>query len=312
MSAGAQELQTVEINMDALRQFQVASLPTQAPSYAPRQPLPPVAQPAYAQQQQAYEVAARQPAPYPTYHQPPPSVPIPPVQVRVSDSAEGGSSSSAFEGELSGNVGFVTDYTFRGVSQTSEAPAVQGGFDYAHPSGGYVGIWASSIDFGDAQAGTEIDYYAGYSKEIGGGVTADGGVIYYQYPGARDDLNYDFYEVYGGISYDAQIGGQEVATDASISYSPDYFGGSGEGYYLKAGASTPVGNGFTLDGHLGYQFIEDEDTFGLPDYADWSIGLAYELEGFELKAQYIDTSISSTDCPDGCDAKGVLSVSRSL
>lgn len=296
ISAGAQNLETVEVNLAALQQF------GRVPSYAPVALAPPPV-PQYVQQQQAYEVAQRPELPL---YQVPAGYPPVPQKQQIEEPQP------LIEGDFSGNVGFVTDYTFRGVTQTREAPAVQGGFDYAHPSGGYVGIWASSLEFGDGEAGTEIDYYAGYSADVGNGITADGGVIYYQYPSANSSLNYDFVEVYGGLSTEVQIDGQDVAADASLSVSPDYFGGSGAAYYAKLGASTPLPHGFTLDGHVGYQWIEDNDTFLLPDYADWSVGIGYELEGFELKAQYIDTSISSDDCADGCDAKGVLSVSRSL
>ena len=51
--------------------------------------------------------------------------------------------------DITGNVGLTTDYVFRGISQTDEKPAIQGGLDYAHSSGAYAGVWASNVDFND-------------------------------------------------------------------------------------------------------------------------------------------------------------------
>jgi uncharacterized protein (TIGR02001 family) len=284
-TAKAQALPTVEVNMGVLNQFRQE--PTQ-----------------YIQPQEEFELAMRPPAPrYETAPYYPPAAPeIEAEQEKLFD----------INGEFSGNVAFVSDYAFRGISQTREAPAVQGGFDFEHGSGAYVGLWASSLEFGDGEAGTEVDYYAGYSQDLGAGFSVDGGVLYYSYPGANQALNYDFVEVYGGIGYETALVGQDVSGSTTLNYSPDYFAQSGNSYYLKTAASTPLPHGFTLDGTVGYQWVEDNDAFLLPDYADWSLGLAYELEGFELKAQYVDTSISSDDCADGCDTKGILSVSRAL
>lgn len=298
-TASAQDLPTVEVNMDVLNQFRAPV----APAYVASPPIAP--EPQYVQAQEAYELAMRPPAP--RYEQPN-NYPAPPVEPEQADDEK----ILNLNGEFSGNVAMVSDYAFRGVSQTREAPAIQGGFDFEHESGVYVGLWASSLEFGDGEAGTEVDYYAGYSKDLGDGFSADGGVLYYSYPGANQALDYDFVELYGGIGYETALMGNDVSGSTTLNYSPNYFGNSGNSYYLKTAAATPLPHGFTLDGSVGYQWVEDNDTFLLPDYADWTIGLAYELEGFELKAQYVDTSISSDDCADGCDTKGIFSVSRAL
>ena len=89
---------------------------------------------------------------------------------------------------LSFNVGVVSDYRFRGMSQTSFKPALQGGVDFAHKSGAYVGAWASNVswikDYIGAKDGTtEVDLYGGYKGEIAKDLSFDIGVITYQYPG---------------------------------------------------------------------------------------------------------------------------------
>ncbi len=94
-------------------------------------------------------------------------------------------------GEFSANVGLFSDYTFRGISQTTEKPAIQGGFDYSLDTGVsgigiFLGAWASNVDFNDAgQANIEIDWYGGVSKTFGG-VDVSAGFLYYSYPGAAD------------------------------------------------------------------------------------------------------------------------------
>jgi uncharacterized protein (TIGR02001 family) len=72
------------------------------------------------------------------------------------------------QAQLTGNLGLTSDYRFRGVSQTQNAPAVQGGIDYAHSSGLYIGNWNSSVSSQvyTAGAGVENDLYAGYKKEV--------------------------------------------------------------------------------------------------------------------------------------------------
>ena len=287
---------TVEVNMDVLDKFRSTSAP--AKTSAPAAP-------------EEFEIAMRPPAPR---YEAPAGYPAPPQTVvapeaPVSDDEGNG---LGIDGEFSGNVGLTSDYIYRGVSQGREAPAIQGGLDYSHPTGAYIGLWASSVDFGNSQASAEIDYYAGYTTEIAEGVSVDGGVLYYNYPSADSNLNYDFVEVYGGVGYETELAGHEISTNTTLNYSPDFFAGSGSSYYLKGAASTPLPYGITIDGHIARQWIEDNAAAALPDYNDWSIGLAYAIEDFELKAQYIDTDIDTGACADGCDAKGVLSVSRSL
>ena len=93
----------------------------------------------------------------------------------------------AQETTITGNVSLTTDYAFRGISQTDESPAIQGGFDAAFgSSGAYAGAWASNINFGSGGSNMELDLYGGYKFAVGA-VNFDVGVIGYLYPGAADD-----------------------------------------------------------------------------------------------------------------------------
>ncbi len=216
---------------------------------------------------------------------------------------------SDWDAEVSANVGFVSQYSFRGIAQSNENIAIQGGFDIAHNNGLYAGVWGSNVNFNDGdEANIEVDIYAGYSSEFKG-ITYDLGAIYYAYPGADSSLDYDFWEGSLAIGYDFDI----FSATASINYSPDYFGSSGDAQYYALGVDVPLPADFTLSGHVGYQEIDDNAAFGVPDYMDWSIGLGYTLEGFDLSLQYIDTDLDEPgECADGCDSRVIFGISKSF
>ena len=116
---------------------------------------------------------------------------------------------SPIPGSFSANVALTSEYFFRGLSQTDDAPAIQGGFDYevevAKPVSLYLGVWGSNVDFNEASsvdgATIEIDWYGGLKGSIGDtGLSWDAGLIYYHYPGADSSLDYDFVEVQGVLT----------------------------------------------------------------------------------------------------------------
>jgi uncharacterized protein (TIGR02001 family) len=216
--------------------------------------------------------------------------------------------------EISANTGFVSEYSFRGIAQSDENPAVQGGFDVTHGSGLYAGVWGSNVDFNDGdEANLEIDIYGGYSGSFKG-LSYDIGAIGYIYPGADSSLDYDFYEVSFALGYDFDV----VSTSASVNYSPEFFGDSGDALYYSLNADVPLPSDFSLSGHVGYQTIDDEAAFfGTTDpessYLDWSIGVNYAIAGFDLSLQYVDTDLDEPDeCADGCEERIIFGISRSF
>ncbi len=210
------------------------------------------------------------------------------------------------DAEISANVGFVTEYAFRGISQSNEEPAIQGGVDVSHASGFYAGVWGSNVEFGDATI--ETDIFAGYSNSIGN-FSYDVGALYYAYPGADDDLDYDYYEVSAALGYDFQV----FSASASVNYSPDNFGDSGHAEYYALAVDVPLPHEFSLNAHVGHQDIEDNAAFGVPDYNDWGVGLGYSWEGFDFALSYIDTDLDEpTECADGCDPTVIFGISRSF
>ncbi|MBM2829826.1 MAG: uncharacterized protein HW411_616 [Gammaproteobacteria bacterium] len=226
------------------------------------------------------------------------------------------------------NVALSTDYRFRGITQTTEDPALSGGFDYAYlssafPVGIFLGVWASNIDFNEGSLGVsdtadlEIDFYGGFTGTfpIGNGVGWKIGGLYYAYPGSDTSpaltVDYDYAEAYGVLSYDFGI----FNVAGSLYYSPDYFAETDDGIYYSGDVGVPLPYEFTLSGHVGYQEIDNNAGFGTPDYTDWMVSLAKSWNIFTFKLAYIDTDIDDAECfggTDFCDGTGVFTVSSSF
>jgi len=192
-------------------------------------------------------------------------------------------SGAAAHAELSGTVGVVSDYDFRGISLSAKDPALQGSIDWASESGFYVGAWGSNIDYGQGVDGDiEIDLYAGYAGETEGGLGWDVGLVYYTYPGA-DDIS-DYPEIYGALSY--------KWFEFKQWYSNDLSGTDLDGWYTEGNASFELPANFGLNLHLGYNY---GDAFDDTEYMDYSIGVAYTLGNFDLELKWVDNDLSNGD-----------------
>lgn len=215
----------------------------------------------------------------------------------------------AEESPFSANVSLVSDYAFRGISQTDERPALQGGFDYAHASGLYAGVWGSNVSWladaaDDVSNSLELDLYAGYAGEAGG-IGYDVGLLQYYYPGSYGSAyrasaeKPHTLEGYLGLSWEF------LSFKYSYSFT-DLFGitNSDGSQYYDLGAEVDVGGGFTLGAHAGYSDIKNGD-----DYTDWKIGVTKELGGFDVGLHYVDTDINNSDL---ADERVVASVSKSF
>ncbi len=220
--------------------------------------------------------------------------------------------------EVSGNVALTTDYRFRGISQTTSDPAVQGGLDWSHESGFYLGTWGSNVQFAGS---LELDYYGGYAGDINDNLGFDVGVIYYDYPGGNLGAGAgdpEFWEVYGGLS--GSVG--PVDLSGTISYSDDYFGESGKAFYYDLGGSFGLPSDFSLNAHWGYQTIDDGSvkdagffSSNTDNYSDWSLGVSKSMWSLDFDLSYIDTDLSDKkDCGNAniCGATAVFTVSKSL
>ena len=217
---------------------------------------------------------------------------------------------------ITGNMSLVSDYRFRGLTQTFEEPALQGGFDYAHSSGIYLGNWNSAIsDNFYAGSPLEMDFYGGY-KGTAGPLGYDVGVLYYYYPGSNlaGVGTIDNLEVYAGVSWKF----------LSLKYFhavSDFFGAPNTdgSNYIDLTANFDLGQGWGVNGHVGHQKVKN---ISAADYTDYKIGITKDVGGWVFGASFIDTDADSaaytfTNASSGKtvnvgDSTLVLSVSKTF
>ncbi|MBI1402672.1 MAG: hypothetical protein GC147_05610 [Porphyrobacter sp.] len=219
---------------------------------------------------------------------------------------------------VSGSATLTSDYRFRGVSQSDEGLAVQGGITISHESGFYVGTWGSNLAGWGTFGGTnmELDLIAGFAFPVGEG-TLDTGVVWYMYPSGADTT--DFAELYAklsgdigplsltaGVAYAPQqeaLGKVYLTGAAAAAGIPDNPGDKEDNLYLSGDAvygiaDTPV----SLKAHIGYSDgnagLGPNGTSIAPTgtYFDWLLGVDVSpIEGLTLSAAYVDTDISAAD-----------------
>ncbi len=215
---------------------------------------------------------------------------------------------------VTGSVGLVSDYRFRGVSQSDEQLAVQGGATISHESGAYVAFWGSNLSgwgtFGGANM--ELDIVAGYKLPLAGGAL-DVGATWYMYPGGFD--NTDFIEPYvklsgtagplnllAGVAYAPKqeaLGNWYLNGTSAANGVYDVPGDKNDNLYIWGDASSGIPNTpVTLKGHIGYSngnsglgpFATSVAPTG--EYWDWLVGADFVLGPVTLGVAYVDTDIS--------------------
>lgn len=206
---------------------------------------------------------------------------------------------------LTGNMGLFSQYVFRGLTQTNAKPALQGGFDYAHASGLYIGTWASNISWlSDSSAyksggSLEADVYGGYRSNIGSSdYTYDVGLLQYVYPGAvtTGSVKADTLEGYGALGW------KFVSAKYSYSLQNNTFGvaNSRGTSYLDLSANVPLGeSGFTANLHYGRQSYKGQtgtiSNNTADSYNDYKVGATYALpKDFSVGAFYTGTRGAKT------------------
>jgi len=209
---------------------------------------------------------------------------------------------------VTGSATVVSDYRFRGISQTDKQITVQGGFSIAHESGLYVAVWGSGIDDYVAAGGdTEVDLSAGYRTEIAPGTTVDIGALYYYYPGAEKVIpgyDSDFLEAYASVTH--AIG--PATGKLSVAYAPKQNAlsiGSGpeDNLYIAGDLSasipdSPIG----LSAHLGHNFGPSYLSIG-KEYTDWSLGATFTHGNLTAGVSYVDTNKAAFS-PSGRNISG--------
>jgi len=195
---------------------------------------------------------------------------------------------------VTGNIALVSDYRFRGLTQTMKRPALQGGFDYAHSSGLYLGNWNSNVSSAIfPNANLEMDLYGGYKRGFGD-LGLDVGFLYYAYPGSKATLT------------NPQTG--RTATDVKIDNKELYVGGSWKwlglkyyhsiddffavpdtknSWYLDGTATFDLGGGWGVLGHIGRQKVK---RWSDASYTDYKLGVTKDISGFVFGAALVDTN----------------------
>ncbi|TVQ73043.1 MAG: hypothetical protein EA372_06215 [Chromatiaceae bacterium] len=228
----------------------------------------------------------------------------------------GAAVTSTASAEVSANIGFTSNYIFRGVTESDDGAAVQGGIDYEHEGGFYVGTWISSLGetsvdsvqcapgpgqvaasqaAGECEVSTsadrggyEMDLYFGVAGEVGtSGVGFDIGYIYYAYPAAESAADANFGEIYGGLDYMGFYGLVNFVTNAddsdlesSIAYEVGY------GFDLM--------DGYSLGGTVGYVDWDDSDW---EDYTWWSLHVSKATDFGDFTLAYTQNDTDEDDDP---------------
>jgi uncharacterized protein (TIGR02001 family) len=212
-----------------------------------------------------------------------------------------------------GSVLLISDYLYRGISQTDEGPALQGSLTLATDSGWYASAWGSNIKFG--QGSMELDISAGRSFAVAPDWTVDLGLMQYRYPkGDNSTDQFNFIEGYGKLIYQDWTFG--------LALTDDYFGaGVGKFWYLSADWNQQLTEQLQLQWHLGYNKFANalefknflasasEDGSG---YTDWGVKLNTTQLGLNWSVGYAGTSVSSSACSELCDNRVLISVGKNF
>lgn len=199
------------------------------------------------------------------------------------------SSSMASDFSFSANMSLASQYRYRGIMQTNNKPAIQGGFDLVHSSGFYLGNWNSSISWlGDADdkvsAPIEMDFYAGYTAPIWGDLNVDVGVLQYYYPGDYPSgfTSPDTTELYLGLAY----GPISFKYSHAVTNLFGWADSKNSQYYDLSGNFDTGVWGLKLNTHVGYQNVRNLDN---GSYTDWSVGLSKQW------GKHLTTSLAYVD-----------------
>lgn len=190
--------------------------------------------------------------------------------------------------ELRGYLTLVTDYVFRGVSQSNEDPAVQAGVDYLHPSGVFAGVFTARTDFPDSVIGSnpgpiELDAYLGYKHAAGQNWSWDVAALRYDYPGSNG-FDYSYNELAANLRFrDFLRIGATVSHDAGAS--------GASGWTAEIELRHSLGDRFQLSGSLGnYEF----EQAAFRDYSYWDVGVSAITGRLTFDIRYFDTDTNGS------------------
>ena len=201
-------------------------------------------------------------------------------------------------GSVSANLGLTSDFIFRGQSLTDHNPAVQGGLDWNHPLGFYLGAWGSNVKLPDSAAKVEADLYGGWAFAFSSDIALSTGVIDYTHPNYSE-----------GNTLEIPLVLAWKTTKTSLNYAPHWGGGdAGHAWYLSTGWSPKIVWDMTLNMNVGYSIFAQD--LGINNYADFHTGLSREFKGltFDLSGYMVNRQqMNGLD-----DPRAVLSMTKTL
>jgi len=209
---------------------------------------------------------------------------------------------------FTGNMTIISEYRFRGISQTFGKPAIQGGIDYSHTSGFYLGNWDSNVSdtAGYPGGNLEMDFYGGW-KNTWGDYGLDVGLLYYYYPGSNAAGG-------GSIASPGLVNPHSTSRNSGTVHNDEfYIGGSWKWLslkwshafsdyfsipstkgtnYLDLSASYDMGGGWGVNGHIGHTSVHN---FSEASYTDYKLGVTKDLSGWTA-----GVSLVATNAKDSC------------
>ena len=216
----------------------------------------------------------------------------------VSTSSQESTSILSKLGSVSANLGLTSDFVFRGQSLTNHNPAVQGGLDWNHPLGFYLGAWGSNVKLPDSPAMIEADMYGGWGFALNSDTTLSTGAIFYTHPNYSEGNTLEFPLLLSWKN-----------TKTSLNYAPHWGGGdAGHSWYVNTGWSPKIRGNMTLNLNVGYSMFTPD--LGINNYADFHAGLSREMLGltFDLSGYFVNRQqMSGLD-----DPRAVLSMTKTL
>lgn len=209
--------------------------------------------------------------------------------------------------EWSANAAVTNNYIWRGLTQTTNEPAVQGGIDYANDNGFYAGTWVSNVQYeSDDAYSYEHDLYFGFSG--GDEITWDVGYLYYNYD---SNAGYDFGEVYGTLGFGDFSVTAWILANAEPDEAPGEDFGFGSTFYISGDYSIPLSNGAEIGLHLGFHDGDFQESFnGTSDsYIDYGVSIAKDGFTFAVTGTDLDDdgSFAVTPARDNDEVKFVIS-----
>lgn len=183
------------------------------------------------------------------------------------------------ESPISWEVSAVSDYLFRGVSQTDEKPTLQANLTWSSELGFYTGGALSGVDFGADSPDFEVDYFVGYGYSFNDAVALDVSLNRYTYPGASE------------LAYNELIAVTTFADtyNLTVGYSNDVWNSDTAGLYYAVGAEWGLPNDFTLAANVGRNVFRDNLAVAAEDYTDWSVAVGRDIGAFNVSLGYYGT-----------------------